>query len=218
MTVEIVATDLEGTLADGQTWRGMRSYLEAHGQAEDFKQMYRRNLPGLLLYRFKLGNERAFKERWILQILQLFAGYDAAAFTEMAEWVVTQELWPNRREQVLAELAAHQQAGRRVVVVSGLFQPMLDVFTARLGCEGMGTAVSFDEHGRFTGHTAEPLNVGERKVERLRPLLQNGPLYAAYGDTLRDIPMLANSREAVAVHPDKHLRREAEKRGWRILE
>ncbi|MCB8920470.1 MAG: HAD-IB family phosphatase [Ardenticatenaceae bacterium] len=214
---EIVASDLEGTLTAGQTWRGMRSYLEEHGQAEAFRALYRRSLPSLILYRLKLVNERAFKERWILQILQLYAGYDAAAFGEMANWVVEQELWPRRRKQVLAELAAHQEAGRRVIVVSGLFQPILDVFTARIGCEGWGTAVSFDEHGRFTGHTAEPLNVGDKKVQRLRPLLQDGPLYAAYGDTIRDIPMLANSVNATAIRPDKRLRRVAEAREWRIL-
>jgi hypothetical protein len=48
---------------------------------------------------------------------------------------------------------------------------------------------------------------------------QNGRvLHAAYGDTRRDIPMLRLSREAVAVHPDAALRREAEAQGWRLLE
>ena len=58
---EIVASDLEGTLTAGQTWRGMRSYLEEHGQAEAFRALYRRSLPSLILYRLKLVNERAFK-------------------------------------------------------------------------------------------------------------------------------------------------------------
>ncbi len=214
---EIVAADLEGTLTAGQAWRGMRSYLEAHGHAEIFRKFYRRNMPRLVLFRLKLVNGRAFKERWILELLGLFAGCDAAAFAAMADWVVEKQLWPRRRRQVLAELSAHREAGRRVIIVSGLFQPVLDAFTVRLEFEGLGTAVSFDEDGRFTGQTAEPLNVGDRKVARLRPFLQNGPLYAAYGDTVRDIPMLANSRDAVAVHPDKRLGREAAARGWRII-
>ncbi len=214
---EIVAADLEGTLTAGQTWRGMRSYLEANGQAQAFRQFYRQNLPRLALYRLKLVNGRAFKERWILGLLQLFAGIEEAAFAAMAEWVVEKELWPHRRQRVLAELATHGEAGRQVLVVSGLFQPILEAFTGRIGCEGLGTAVAFDKHGRFTGHPAEPLNVGDRKVARLRSLLQNGPLYAAYGDTTSDIPMLANSRDAVAVCPDKRLHRVAIARNWRIL-
>ncbi|MCA9920525.1 MAG: hypothetical protein KC445_21370, partial [Anaerolineales bacterium] len=58
-------------------------------------------------------------------------------------------------------------------------------------------------------------NVGQPKVDKLQRL--PGKLVAAYGDTMRDIPMLEMAETAVAVHPDAILRETAVQRGWRIL-
>ncbi|MCB8967734.1 MAG: HAD-IB family phosphatase [Ardenticatenaceae bacterium] len=217
MSMDIVASDLEGTLSAGQTWRGMRTYLEAHGQADAFRRFFRRRLPALVLYRLHLVDDRAFKERWILDVLRLFTGYTPTAFADVAQWVVESELWPQRRQAVVAELEQHRENGRRVLVISGLFQPMLDVFTGRLGVEGIGTPLLF-ANGRFTGQIAAPFNVGDYKVAQLQQHMGSNPLVAAYGDTEGDIPMLRLSQEAVAVHPDRTLRREAAACGWRILE
>jgi phosphoserine phosphatase len=65
----------------------------------------------------------------------------------------------------------------------------------------MGTVVEFVD-GRFTGEIIGQLNVGQAKVDRLQ---QVGRLVAAYGDTVRDIPMLSLAETAVAVHPDPRL-------------
>lgn len=215
----LVAVDLEGTLSSGRTWQGMRDYLLQSPYAERFKRFYRRNFFMLLRYRLGLiGDVSAFKERWILEMLGLYAGFSEAEFAEMGRWVVEQELWPRRREEVVAELReAMAEEGKRVVIVSGLFQPMLDQFALKLGCEGVGTAVVFEE-GVFTGRIEGQLNTGERKLLALRPLLGGGRLHAAYGDTKRDIPMLALAERAVAVCPDGVLREKAVAEGWRILE
>jgi phosphoserine phosphatase len=77
----------------------------------------------------------------------------------------------------------------------------------------MGTAITV-ENGRLTGEIIGQLNVGQAKVARLQ---QVGPLVVAYGDTVRDIPMLSLAETAVAVYPDKLLRETAVQRGWRIL-
>ncbi|MEZ4644628.1 MAG: HAD family hydrolase [Chloroflexota bacterium] len=171
MSMDIVASDLEGTLSAGQTWRGMRTYLEAHGQADAFRRFFRRRLPALVLYRLHLVDDRAFKERWILDVLRLFTGYTPSAFADVAQWVVESELWPQRRQGVVAELEQHRENGRRVLVISGLFQPMLDVFTGRLGVEGIGTPLLF-ANGRFTEPDCRSLQCWR---------LQSGTVAAAYG-------------------------------------
>ena len=40
-TAVTVATDMEGTLSDGVTWKGLRNYLIANGREADFKRFIR---------------------------------------------------------------------------------------------------------------------------------------------------------------------------------
>lgn len=213
---DMVAFDLEGTLTAGVAWEGMRDYLEAHNEGEKFRRFFRKNLLPVLGYRFGLiRDERAFKERWILDVLRLFSGYSAARMAEMAAWVVEQTFWPQRRLAVVDELVAHQADDRRVFIVSGMFEPILQQFAQKLQVEAIGTPLAFAD-GRFTGEIVGQLNVGEQKVTQLAQL--PGRLTAAYGDTVRDIPMLQLAETAVAVHPDSKLRQAAQLQGWRILE
>ncbi|MEJ2747755.1 MAG: HAD-IB family phosphatase [Anaerolineae bacterium] len=217
MTTHIVASDLEGTIT--ATWRGMRDFLVDNGRYRQYRLFFLRHIPGLFLFRKGwIKNERAFKERWILGLLRLCQGFDEAEMAAMAEFVALDTLWPTRREAVLAELQAHQANGRSVIIVTGLFEPILQRLAQALGgFDSIGTPLLF-ENGRFTGKTAAPLNVGQRKVAQLQPHLHDGRLAAAYGDTVRDIPMLELALEPVAVHPDSQLRQTAQSRGWRILE
>ena len=71
------------------------------------------------------------------------------------------------------------------------------------------------ENGRFTGKLARDFNVGERKRVSLRPFGRDCKIYAAYGDTLSDVPLLERSKNPVAVYPDEPLRQTALERGWR---
>jgi phosphoserine phosphatase len=161
---------------------------------------------------------REFKNRWIHDLLRLFRGYTEDEFQEMAAWAVKNELWPKRRHDVLAELEQHQQNGRRVIVVTGLFEPYVAALVDKLpGFEAIHTPIIFKD-GRLTGELATPFNVGEKKVEKLQPFMSGGKIFSAYGDTAADRFMLAASRHPVAVQPDKTLRRLAKTNGWRILD
>ena len=144
MSFEIVASDLEGTLSAGSAWQGLRAYLLAHGHEAGFKQFNRKFVLEYLMVKVGLRNEQAFKEKWLLGLLQLYADFTEAEFAEVAEWVVEQEIWPKRRLNVVAELADHQANGRSVILVTGVFQPILDNLAARLGCEAIGTGLRFE--------------------------------------------------------------------------
>lgn len=215
---EIVACDMEGTLSDCEAWRGMRAYLEQNGYEQRFRRFFLRSTPALVRFRMGWINPQAFKERWILGVLGLFEGFSRDEMQAMAEFVVETEVMPNVRTAVLDELRAHQAADRRVILVTGMYEPFMTAFLAREpGFEAIGTPLQYDGD-RFTGRTAAPLNVNERKVAQLRPLMVDGGLVAAYGDTAADIPMLSMADEAVAVHPDATLRDTAVANAWRILE
>ena len=213
-----VAVDLEGTLTAGSAWRGMYDYLLAHGRESRVKGFYYGRLPEYFARRLTGRDLREFKNRWIHDLLRLFRGYSEHEFQEMAAWAVKNELWPKRRHNVLAELDQHQQNGRRVIVVTGLFEPYVAALLDKLpGFEAIGTPIIFED-GRLTGELATPFNVGEKKVEKLTPFMSGGKIFTAYGDTAADRFMLTVSQHPVAVHPDKTLRRLAQVEGWRILE
>jgi HAD superfamily phosphoserine phosphatase-like hydrolase len=215
---EIVAADMEGTLSAGVTWRGLRDYLRAHGRASAYRTFFWRNLFAVLRYRLGLGNTQQFREDWIVGVLGLYAGFSEAEFAEAGEWVIARELWPLRRQAVLAELAEHRAQGRRVVLASGMFQPLLALWAQRLGAEAYGTPLEWVD-GRLTGRVAEPFNTGERKAETVRGVLaeSGARLVAAYGDTWSDRFMLQMAEEATAVLPDKQLRQLAQTNQWRII-
>ncbi len=214
---ETVAFDMEGTLSAGVTWRGIRDYLVAHGQKDLFRQFIRSQILRLPLYYLGLINRQKFREEWLRQLLRLFSGMSRDAFDEVSEWVVAHELWPQRRANVIEELQAHRAAGRRVVVVSGLIEPMLVRFAGRLDCVSIGTPLLYDGDV-FTGETDGPFLTGQLKAARLGPFTDpSGRIEAAYGDTYGDVAMLEMSRQPTAVAPEARLARVALANGWRIL-
>jgi len=215
---ETVASDLEGTLSSGVAWEGMRNYLIENGREKEYKRFFLRQMPRYALFKIGMVSRERMKTVWILSLLALFAGYEPEQMSEMGQWVVEKELWPSRRQALLDELLAHREQGRRVIITTGQFEPILAEVLKKLdGIEGIGTAVRY-ENGRFTGQIKGQLIQGPLKAESLQPFTQDGRILAAYGDTEQDIPMLSISNQPVAVYPDQGLRRHAEAQGWRILE
>lgn len=224
----VVAADLEGTLTAGTTWHALRDYLRAYGDERAYRNFFLRRLPGIVRFRLGLGDRQRFKYAWIRDIWALYEGYTEADLDEVAQWVVEEELWPARRREVLAELYDYARRGHRIVVVSGVAEPVLAAFIARAAAEqepafeGMGTPLHLEEAGgrdrTFSGSFRGEINIGEQKAAQLLPFSRDGKIEAAYGDTAPDVPMLAMSRHPVAVAPDPGLREAAVARGWRIIE
>ncbi len=217
-TVGLVASDLEGTLTAGETWRGVGRYLREAGgwwAAMRYRAFFAIHAPAVLLARRGLLDEQAMRLRWMRDLAAVLRGYTADDLARIGEWVVERELWPARHTAVIAELVAHRAAGRRVVLVSGAYQPVLDAFARRIDAEALGTPLEL-RHGRATGRLAGPINNDRVKVDTLRPLLGDGALFAAYGDTLADVPMLELSAAATVVGANAQLTIAAA-RGWRSL-
>ncbi len=215
---ETAAFDVEGTLTEGTAWEGVRDYLIERDEEDLYKAFQKKMTPRYLLFRLNLGDKQAFKMDWIAGVLGLLAGRSRDEIQELANFILDNRLWPQRREDVLAELARQKEAGRQIVLVSGQFQPFLDAFVDRVGADaGIGTPGEWDGD-RFTGRMAAPFTVGERKVTLLEGALQAGKLAAAYGDTGPDEALLALSAAPAAVYPDAALLRAARRQGWRILD
>lgn len=212
-----VAADLEGTLTAGETWRGLDRYLRAHDRAADYRFFFAQHFPKALAARLNLIDKHEFRKRWMTELLQFFAGMSEAGFDEVAAWVVENELWPKRRHEVVAALKVHQAAGETLILSSATYQPVLEGFARRLGARAVGTPLALSE-GKLTGGLGGTINAGEAKAKRLHDALGEERLYAAYGDTEADIPMLLLSDRPVAVYPDKTLKATAKALKWTILD
>ena len=211
-----VASDLEGTLTAGETWRGVGKYLKRHGRGTVYRTFFLSRLPRVLAAKAGLADGQEVRDGFIVGMARLFRGMTRAELDRIGEWVVEEELWPKRRQGVLGELEEHARAGRRVVIAAGGYQPVVEAFARRIGAEAVGTPLEFSE-GRATGRLIGAVNTGRAKAERLRERIGAGELHAAYGDTSADLLMLEMSENPVAVRPDPRLRHEALGRGWRVL-
>jgi phosphoserine phosphatase len=214
---DVVVADLEGTITDGETWRGVGRWLSENGHRRDYRRFLAPRLAAMPLVRAGLLPRQSFRDRWIRDLVALLGGRTATEIDEIAAWVVDEELWPGRREPILDELVDARGRGARVVVVSGAYDPVLRLFVERIGVEGVGTPLEFSGDV-FTGRLAGPVNTGARKIERLARLIGTASVARAYGDSIADAPLLRAAGEAVAVTPDAGLARLARGQRWRIVD
>ena len=213
----IVVVDLEGVLSAGRTWRALGRYLVTHGCALRYLRFVLRRLPGLLLALCWPPARASLYRRLLRDQVRLLRGTTVQDFNRIAAWIVEHELWPRRRSEIIAALRAHQIAGERVLITSASYQPVLEHFARKLGAEALGSPLEVANEA-LTGRLVGALNIGEVKAQRLHELLGEVRLYAAYGDTGADIPMLLLSDHPVAVYPDRRLRATARALGWMVLE
>jgi HAD superfamily phosphoserine phosphatase-like hydrolase len=214
----IIASDLEGTLTTGATWKGLEDYLKQEGHGLSYNLFFASRMLTYLGVKLKLVELQRFKNRWLADLIRLyFKGQTVDQFDRVADWVAEHELWPKRRPDVVAELQSHAAQGHQVVITSGVFTPIVRAFAQRAGINGvLATALEVVD-GRLTGRVDGLPNAGPQKAANLITYLDGQPLLAAYGDTLADVPMLERSQTPVAVYPDTDLRPIAESRGWRII-
>ena len=213
--MNVIVTDLEGTLTTGSSWRGFRSYFKQHYSQLTYNLFFARFLPRFLLMKLGLLNRHKTMIAWLQAEIALMRDMPIGAVSAMAEEVVYQEMWPKCCADVLSELEHKRLAGAQVVVVSGAYQPIVEAFARKMDAEAIGTPLVY-EGGGLAG-IALPVNSDQHKAKKVRARFPDARIVAAYGDTLSDLPMLEMSDVPVAVYPDAKLRRVAEKRGWRVI-
>jgi HAD superfamily phosphoserine phosphatase-like hydrolase len=211
-----VASDIEGTLTTAETWKALARYLRESGRAAEYNTFFYARFPKALLARAGFIHKRNFQNQWIKELIGLFAGYSVDDFASIAEWVVENELWPKRRQDVVNAFLAHQKTGEALWIASGTYQPIAEAFARRLEAKAIGTRLELS-NTTLTGRILNEVNVATHKAKALQNVLSSDTLYSAYGDSEADIPMLQLSTKPVAVYPDKVMRQTAIKFGWEIL-
>lgn len=215
-----IATDLEGTLTAAEGWKSIRRYFETHGRGRRFRQFFFSQLPRILLHRLGWLDTLTLRNQWMVDMAAVFKSCTQEELAGIGNWIIENEFWPQRRESVVAEIQQHLANGGYALIVSGLYEPILNSMAKRLGderVEVLGTQLEF-QNGKATGRCASEVCYGDIKAWRVKDRVGKGILVAAYGDTVGDVPMLAASQGPVAVCPDGDLRRVAIERGWQIME
>ncbi len=152
---------------------------------------------------------------------ELITGVPAVKIARMGPEVMA-DILPRVYPQMLAEVHAHQDAGRPTFIVSAAGNETVESLAQVLGMEGgIGTSYEVDADGNFTGRLDGPFVYGPGKVEAMEVFAaRHGIDLAAsyaYSDSLSDLPMLRAVGNPVAVNPDPPLAAIAKEEGWQVL-
>jgi len=214
--MDIIVSDLEGTLTTGSSWRGLRSYFKNNYNTWTYNRFFLKWLPKFPLVQLGILDRRKIMSSWMQEEIGLLRGASPKEINDMAEWIVEHSMWPDRREAVLAELDQHHQAGTKIVVVSSAYQPIVEAFARRMDAIPVGSPLVF--HADKLMGVSLPINSYEHKRKYIETSFNGYAVISAYGDTASDIAMMEMSQEPVAVFPDSTLRRIAETKNWRIID
>jgi HAD superfamily phosphoserine phosphatase-like hydrolase len=223
MTTPIVVSDMDGTLATAETWKGVLAWIRDQYPSPAARRFVRARLHRIALARAGLMDKEAFRARWMEDQARLLRDLPEARLLQMADWVVGEHLWPTRRQAAIDAVTAtvvaarRDHPGTRLVLATGAYQPLGEAFARRIGADvALGTPLEL-RAGVVTGSLAGPTASGEAKAAAVVVEAAGGEILAAFGDTVADIPLLRLATRAVAVAPDAALRREAAARGWELL-
>jgi len=117
--MDIIVTDLDGTLTTGSSWQGFRSYYKKTYNALAYNLFIIRFLPHFPLMKLGLLDRKKTMTAWLQGEIGLMRGMPISEVNAMAEWVVFNELWPKGRPEILFDLEKRRQAGAQIVIVSG---------------------------------------------------------------------------------------------------
>lgn len=173
-----------------------------------------------VLYRLR-GASDEDTEALVEELRELLNGVPERDLKRMVPDLMASIL-PRVYPQMLAEVRAHQDAGRPAFIVSAASHGVVELLAQVLDMEGgIGSRYEVDEHGRYTGELVGGLNYGSLKVGPMRRFAADHDLDLdaswAYSDSISDLPMLELVGNPVVVNPDAELLAVARERGWQVM-
>ncbi len=185
--------------------------------------MSRRQLAGdaLANLRFRLrGSTDEQTEELKQRILDAIAGQRQRDLARLGPHVLAGIL-PLLYREMLDEVYAHQDAGRRAYIVTAASQELAEALARVLALDGAIGMRSEVREGVYTGRLAGPFTYRDGKAVAIRELAEREGIDLersyAYSDSESDLPMLRAVGNPVAVNPDAKLARIARAEGWRVM-
>ena len=212
--VMIVISDMMGTLTTGSPILGLLDWIKVHQSKTQARWLLASMMPSYLLVKLGLIDPQPWGQGLMIKSLTWLKDMDENKFAQACEWAVEHNLWLKRREDVIARLQEHVQAGAQVYLASSVVELIAEAFSRRIGVQAIGSPVEI-VGGKV--RLVDGLVKSERKIQEVLQRLQVEQVDYAYGDTFMDIPMLENAVHPVAVYPDRRLGEMAREKGWEII-
>ena len=209
----MVVSDLMGTLTTGSPILGLLSWVRQYQSRLQANVYMASMLPSYVLAKLGLIDWQKWGQGLMVDSLSLLKDVTPEKFDQVAEWVVVEDLWVKRREDVITRLIDHKE-NAQVYIASSVHQPGVEAFARRIGAQAIGTPVEFVDGGV---RIATELVASEKKIEQVLSHLGVDRVDYAYGDSVLDIPLLEHADHPVAVYPENKLRKVAKNRGWEII-
>jgi HAD superfamily hydrolase (TIGR01490 family) len=153
--------------------------------------------------------------------MKVLNGFPVAEMQALVAEAMEPVLKPLVYAEPLALVQRHRERGEPVYIVSATLQEIIDGLAAELGFDGALGSTGEVVDGAFTGKVVRALH-HEAKADCVRELAAREGIdlaaSTAYSDSHSDLPFLEAVGHAVAVNPDRALRRSAAERGWPVLE
>jgi HAD superfamily hydrolase (TIGR01490 family) len=210
--------DLDRTLMEGSSAFQFGRAAYRHGL------MSRRQLlsDGMANLRFRLrGSTDADTHALRDRISHALAGTRVRDLERLGVDVLAGVL-PRLYPQMLEVAWAHQDAGRRVYIVTAAAGELAEMLARVLAFDGgVGSQFSSVRDGVYTGEPTGLFIYRSEKAEAIRQLAGREGIDLAqsyaYSDSESDLPMLEVVGHPVVVNPDGDLLRTARERGWEVL-
>lgn len=210
----IVVSDMMGTLTTGSPFLGLVDWVK-HNQSKLRASFYMASItPSYWLAKNGLIDWQVWGQKLMVESLAYIKDANPEKLRHASEWVVENNLWKKRREDVVARLVKHRENGAQVYIASSAVEPFIEPFAKRIGAQAIGTPVEI-VNGRVRMVTE--LMANEKKIEQVLSRLGVDRVDIAYGDTILDLPLLEHAEHPVAVYPEVELKIIALKRGWEVI-
>lgn len=168
-----------------------------------------------------LGADSKRMDRAKRAILELTRGWEQGQLEDLVREVVIGIIDPFVYQEALDLMAEHRAAGRQIYIVSTAPEEVVHPIAQHVGVRDVVATRAEVADGRYTGKLAFYC-FGQAKADAIRSLAKRARIDLAasyaYSDSATDIPMLDAVGHPVAANPSRELRKEAELRGWPVVD
>lgn len=215
--------DLDGTLLSTSSAILYVKYLRRRPKGSGpFDRMPFSALLKTLWYQVLYNSNRIDIERVAVESVRPLAGHPERAMIDLCRQWFEEMVAAFIRPEMPALIDAHRRAGHQICVLTASTPYVTIPLCERLGIDEWIASRLAVRDGAFTGDIVRPLCYGPGKITHAREWAKARGVDVAksffYTDSITDLPMCEAVRTPILVSPDRRLRREGLRRGWRILD
>jgi HAD superfamily hydrolase (TIGR01490 family) len=169
-----------------------------------------------LLYKLKLRDPIKVLDYVVGRV----QGKPEAELEALCSEVNREVLLPSVFREAIKEINFHKENNAEVIILSSTLNSIGRAVSESLGMDGYICSSLEAKGGYLTGRPIGQLCFGEEKLNRLTAYCKTNTMNQSdswyYGDSIYDLSVLSSVGNQVCVNPDRELKKEALKRGWKI--